>query len=382
MGNKFYHGGVDSDFSIEEIDIYRISTKQNHKNRTNAGFYMFDELKRDKAFHYADQTNKTLNVQDRGVIELILDDNLKIYTIEGIGKIDRISVDMLKEYSDLGYDLLTGKSYDGQQYVLLNKNKIKSIQFETMEMRYKGENMEEKNININEYAKNILSIVRKKQDYDNNEVKKISNNMNLRVKDIIRENKIKNSTLERRIDGLSQNLHEGLKYALNTDTSLIVSNINDVFKNMDRESIGKNLKQEECKNQVNTILCDYAKAVNIQVQKFLEAYNVPDVKINQILIDVSNRVNSLKNKSINELQDYQKNMNDTLLSYITSQYEEYEKENINDKKDENCEKDNISSLKESVYTPEELAENALNDKSTKVIEPEQAEKLNDNKEEI
>lgn len=140
MEKVFYHGGVDSQFSIDDIDIYRVATKQNHKNKKYAGFYMFDEEKRDKAFHYAEQTNNKLNVKDRGVIKLILEGDLKIYNKEGLFSIDRIYLEELKEYLSLGYDLISGKSYEGIQYVLLNKDKIKYIEFESMEMRYEKEN--------------------------------------------------------------------------------------------------------------------------------------------------------------------------------------------------------------------------------------------------
>lgn len=152
----FYHDGATEDFSVDEIDIYKIGEKQNHKNRTNAGFYMFGEERRDKAFHYAEQINTKLGLKNRGVIKLFLNNDLKIYVLDGMATIDRISIEMLKEYVDMGYDLLSGKSYDGVQYVLLNKDKIKSIEFESMEMRY------------NENKNDIVSL--KKNVYTNEEI--------------------------------------------------------------------------------------------------------------------------------------------------------------------------------------------------------------------
>lgn len=140
MEKVFYHGGVNPNFSIDDIDLYRVGTKQNRKNRNNAGFYMFDEEKRDKAFYYADQTNKLLNVNDRGVIKITLEGELRIYTKEVLASIDRVAQEELKKYIDLGYDLISGKSYDGMQYILLNKEKIKSIEFESMELRYNKQN--------------------------------------------------------------------------------------------------------------------------------------------------------------------------------------------------------------------------------------------------
>ena len=49
------------------------------------------------------------------------------------GNISEILGKQLLEYQKQGYDLLKGKSFDGTQYVLLNKNKILSIQYEKLE---------------------------------------------------------------------------------------------------------------------------------------------------------------------------------------------------------------------------------------------------------
>lgn len=121
----FYHGGVDKDFNIDKIDIYRLSTKQQKNGRDYAGFYMFGEENKNKAFHYAEQTDI-----NSGVAKIEMDDNLNIYELDGVGRIDRIKVDELKACAERGYDLIKGKSFDGMQYILLNKNKIIAMEFQ------------------------------------------------------------------------------------------------------------------------------------------------------------------------------------------------------------------------------------------------------------
>lgn len=140
MDNKvFYHGGVPADFSIDDIDIYRLATKQGKQDRNYAGFYMFDESRRDGAFHYAEQTNSVENTTDKGVIRIEMDPDLNIKTLDRMFEIDRISQEQLQEYANQGYDLVSGRSFDGQQYVLLNKDKVKGISFESMDKRYADE---------------------------------------------------------------------------------------------------------------------------------------------------------------------------------------------------------------------------------------------------
>lgn len=130
----FYHGGSTKDFSIDSLDVYRTSIKQ---GKNYAGFYMFGEEKRDKAFHYAEMANNRLGVKDAGVSKITIDSNANIFPISGgIGKIDRLTKEELESYRSQGIDIITGKSFDGQQYVLLNKELVKSIEFQTMDMRY------------------------------------------------------------------------------------------------------------------------------------------------------------------------------------------------------------------------------------------------------
>ena len=85
----FYHGGVPADFNIDNIDIYRLATKQGKQDRNYAGFYMFDESRRDGAFHYAEQTNSVENITDRGVVRIEMDSNLNIKTLDRMFEIEK-----------------------------------------------------------------------------------------------------------------------------------------------------------------------------------------------------------------------------------------------------------------------------------------------------
>lgn len=133
----FYHGGATKDFTLDSIDIYRPSIKQ---GKNYAGFYMFGEDKRDKSFNYAEMANSRLGINEAGVIKIEVDVKANIYQIQGgIGKIDRLKKEELEFYKNQGIDIITGKSFDGQQYVLLNKDVIKSIDFQSMEKRYNND---------------------------------------------------------------------------------------------------------------------------------------------------------------------------------------------------------------------------------------------------
>jgi hypothetical protein len=127
---NFYHGGVTLDFTKDDIDVFRLATKQGKHNRNYAGFYMFGEELKNKAYHYAEQTNLANNTTDKGVIKIELDPNLNIKTFDRLFEIDRLTQEQLLNYQNEGYDLIKGKSIEGYQYVLLNKDKIENVSFE------------------------------------------------------------------------------------------------------------------------------------------------------------------------------------------------------------------------------------------------------------
>ena len=53
----FYHGGVEKDFDINQIDILKSSEKQQNNNKSYVGFYMYREDNKQMAIYYAEQEN-------------------------------------------------------------------------------------------------------------------------------------------------------------------------------------------------------------------------------------------------------------------------------------------------------------------------------------
>ena len=116
MSKSFYHGGVNSDFTISSIDIVRPAIKQQNKNNSYVGFYMYGEENRDDAFRYAEVGNKS-------VVKLNMKDDLKIYELPPF-TITRITKEQIQRFQNLGYDFVCGKMLGKMEYVLLNKEKI------------------------------------------------------------------------------------------------------------------------------------------------------------------------------------------------------------------------------------------------------------------
>lgn len=131
----FYHGGAEPNFTIEQLDVLRLSQKQQNQNELYAGFYMYSEKDRDGAFHYSEQENKLKHTTTKVVEKIVLDSNLKIYKVSSFS-ITRITQEQIKTLQEQGYDLISGKMMSKIEYVLLNKEKIKSMEFLPMNKRY------------------------------------------------------------------------------------------------------------------------------------------------------------------------------------------------------------------------------------------------------
>jgi len=136
----FYHGGASSDFNIDKLDVTRLSEKQQNNSNSYAGFYMYDENNKTGAYHYAEQENNRKHTNDLGVVKLYIDPNLKIYDYNehhsDMFGITRLSQNTIKELMEQGYDLIKGKVLSKTEYVLLNKDKIKNIEFIPVEINF------------------------------------------------------------------------------------------------------------------------------------------------------------------------------------------------------------------------------------------------------
>lgn len=126
----FYHGGADSNMTIEDIDILKLSEKQQKDGTNYAGFYMYSEKNKESAIRYAKQENDRKGTKSKGILKISLDKDLREFKKTEPFSITRISQDEIKKLQEQGYDIISGKVLTKTEYVLINKSKIKSVQFE------------------------------------------------------------------------------------------------------------------------------------------------------------------------------------------------------------------------------------------------------------
>lgn len=241
---------------------------------------------------------------------------------------------------------------------------------------------------IKESANNIKRSVLKKGQYDRDIINKTTRNIELKLVDSIRGQKIKNSSLEKNISKMSDILKANLNIIFSNNTKALAGNLNDVFKNKDKESIGKEYDKAESDTKIETLFDNYQNEIKKQITLFLEKINISSAKANEINIEIGNELNRIKNKSVGELIEYQEKINKNLISYISQQYEEYEKETLTkESKDnliiekneqENNGEEKIPGLSDYVRTDEELVEQVAEEEKKHIEE----KKIDKNIEEI
>ena len=138
----FYHGGAEPDFDITKLDVLRTSEKQQKRNTDYAGFYMYGEQSYQDAIKYAQQENSLKNTSTKGVVKITMPSDLKVYTVPPFS-ITRITKDQIRQLQQQGYDLIAGSMIGRTEYVLLNKDKIITMEFQKLENK-KELNVEEK----------------------------------------------------------------------------------------------------------------------------------------------------------------------------------------------------------------------------------------------
>ena len=233
---------------------------------------------------------------------------------------------------------------------------------------------------IKESANNIKRSVLKKGQYDRDIINKTTRNIELKLVDSIRGQKIKNSSLEKNISKMSDILKANLNIIFSNNTKALAGNLNDVFKNKDKESIGKEYDKAESDTKIETLFDNYQNEIKKQITLFLEKINISSAKANEINIEIGNELNRIKNKSVGELIEYQEKINKNLISYISQQYEEYEKETLTkESKDnliiekneqENNGEEKIPGLSDYVRTDEELVEQVAEEEKKHIEEKE------------
>ena len=128
----FYHGGVEPDFNLSQLDVLRSSQKQQNSNSSYAGFYMYGEQNHDDAVKYAIQENNLKHTTTKGVVKITMPRDIKIYNVPPF-TITRITASQIQQLQQQGYDLIAGSMLGKMEYVLLNKEKIINMQFEPLE---------------------------------------------------------------------------------------------------------------------------------------------------------------------------------------------------------------------------------------------------------
>lgn len=146
----FYHGGAEPDFDITKLDVLRSSQKQQNSSNSYAGFYMYGEQNHDDAIKYAQQENSLKNTSTKGVVKITMPSDLKVYTVPPFS-ITRITKDQIRQLQQQGYDLIAGSMLGKTEYVLLNKDKIINMEFQTVDMK-------------NELAKETTTIPTEKEE--------------------------------------------------------------------------------------------------------------------------------------------------------------------------------------------------------------------------
>ncbi len=130
----FYHGGVEPDFDISQLDVLRSSQKQQKGTSDYAGFYMYSEQNHEDAIKYAIQENGLKNTDTKGVIKISMPSDIKVYTVPPF-TITRITKEQIERLQQHGYDVIAGSMLGKTEYILLNKGKILDMQFQPLEIK-------------------------------------------------------------------------------------------------------------------------------------------------------------------------------------------------------------------------------------------------------
>lgn len=112
----FYHGGLPTNATLSDIDVFRLSSRQQKKGREYAGFYMSPDIEDDSFALNYHKSN-----EGSGLHKITLPIDARVY--EYPSSMERITKSELEDLYNKGYDYISGKNLFGQpEYVLLNKD--------------------------------------------------------------------------------------------------------------------------------------------------------------------------------------------------------------------------------------------------------------------
>ena len=120
----FYHGGAPVDFSVDDIDVMRSSTKQ---GGDYVGFYMHNAVDRNRAINYTNQST----AENPGLHRIEISSDATFAEVDGFSRITRIRPEELQALKDQGVDVLVGKNPLGRyEYMVVNKDAIVNMTYE------------------------------------------------------------------------------------------------------------------------------------------------------------------------------------------------------------------------------------------------------------
>lgn len=219
--------------------------------------------------------------------------------------------------------------------------------------------MNEKNL-MSDSATSIMEASRKKQKFDKDEAYKIDKTLRDRYIDFCKQNGIRNSTFERRISDNARDLDERLMYIFNCSSRNIVKNLNEVFTKVDETLIAKDYDSESTIKEGIKHIDTFFERSEIEVDKLLQAYNVPLAKCDKIKSELKIFADNLREHTVNELNKYIPTIDSAFIDSIKLELTSYQKKLI----EQETKEDKLQSgLKGLVKSDQEILNGDLENKN-------------------
>ena len=187
--------------------------------------------------------------------------------------------------------------------------------------------MNEKNL-MSDSATSIMETTKKKQKFDKTEAYKIDKTLRDRYIDFCRQNGIRNSSFERRISDNARDLDKRLMYIFNCSSTNIVKNLNEVFTKVDETLIAEDYDSESTSKEGIKHIDTFFQRSEIEVDKLLQAYNVPLAKCDRIKSELKIFADNLREHTVNELNKYVSTIDSAFIDSIKLELTSYQKKLI------------------------------------------------------
>lgn len=218
----------------------------------------------------------------------------------------------------------------------------------------------DKNTVLLNHANNIKKVVVTKMKFDKHESEKVSRNLGNRYIEICRGRGIKNSTFEKRISQKSFELNNDLNGIFDDSSHFVTRDLADVFSD-EKKSIGKKYDKDKKENEINSGLSKYSDSLENELDRLLYSLKMPDSKASSLKLDIKNMFKNVVEKTSGELMQYDSKMTNTLINYINTELETYQKEladmNGKDGKEQNS---FLNTLKDQVVEDKKVAKKDIN----------------------